>query len=276
MAIKHILVHLDRSEASAGRLETAVRLAAAHDAHLTGLYVIDLPSMVFYGVPDFPAEYAERFEAEEHEAASNMEKRFQERVAREQLSTEWRTGEGDTATIIGLHARYADLAVVGQAEPEALAPQRGLPEGVVLDLGRPVLIIPYIGAQPTIGENVLVAWNASREATRAITDALPILERAKNVTVMAFNPEAGGEGHGDIPSADIALWLARHGVKAEAKHTYASDIDTGNALLSWAADLGADLLVMGAYGHSRLRELVLGGTTRQILSEMTVPVLMSH
>jgi nucleotide-binding universal stress UspA family protein len=232
--------------------------------------------MVFYGVPDFQAEYVERFEAEERDAAGKMEKRFQERVATEQLSNEWRTVEGDTATIIGLHARYADLAVVGQEEPDALTPQRGLPEGVVLDIGRPVLIVPYIGAQSTIGENILVAWNTSREATRAITDALPILERAKNVTVMAFNPEVGSDKHGDIPSADIALWLARHGVKAEAKQAYASDIDTGNALLSSAADLGSDLLVMGAYGHSRLRELVLGGATRQILGAMTVPVLMSH
>jgi len=276
MTIKHILVHLDRSDASAGRLETAIRLAATHDAHLTGLYVIDLPSVVFYGVPDFPAEYAERLEAEERDRARDREKLFQERVASEQLSTEWRTGEGETATIIGLHARYADLAVLGQTEPDVLTSQRDLPERVVLDIARPALIVPYIGAPPTIGESVLVAWNGSREATRAVTDALPILERARNVTVMAFNPEGGSEGHGDIPSADIALWLARHGVKAEAKHSYASDIDTGNALLSWAADLGVDLLVMGAYGHSRLRELVLGGTTRQILSEMTVPVLISH
>jgi nucleotide-binding universal stress UspA family protein len=276
MTIKHILVHLDRSDASAGRLEAAVRLAVTHDAHLTGLYVIDLPSMVFYGVPDFPAEYAERFEAEEKVVATNLEKRFQERIAKEQLSAEWRTAEGHTVTMIGLHARYADLAVIGQAEHEALTPQRELPENVVLGIGRPVLIIPYIGAQPTIGENILVAWNASREAMRAITDALPILERAKNVVVIAFNPGGGVDGHGDIPSADISLWLARHGVKAEAKQAYASDMDTGNALLSSAADLGSDLLVMGAYGHSRLRELVLGGATRQILSEMTIPVLMSH
>jgi nucleotide-binding universal stress UspA family protein len=240
------------------------------------LYIIDLPSMVFYGVPDFPAEYAERFEAEEKVAATNLEKRFQERVAKEQLSTEWRTAEGDTVTMIGLHARYADLAVIGRAKREALTPQRHLPENVVLGIGRPVLIIPYIGAQPTIGENILVAWNTSREATRAITDALPILERAQNVVVIAFNPEGGVDRHGDIPSADIALWLARHGVRVEAKQAYASDIDTGNALLSSAADLGSDLLVMGAYGHSRMRELVLGGTTRQILRDMTVPVLMSH
>lgn len=276
MPLRHILVHLDRTDASPGRLDAGVRLAAAHDAHLTGLYVVDLPSMVFYGVQDLPAEYVERFEAEEKAAAEAAKTRFQERVSHERLSTEWRTAEGETATCIGLHTRYADLVVVGQAEPGMIGPRSDLPERVALESGRPVLVIPYIGAPRTVGENVLIAWNGSREATRAITDALPILERAKAAVVMAFNPETGRTAHGDIPSADIAHWLARHGVRVEAKQAYATDIDTGNALLSAAADLGSDLLVMGAYGHSRLRELVLGGTTHDILSEMTIPVLMSH
>lgn len=276
MAIKHVLVHLDRNDASTARLDTAIGVAVAHDAHLTGLYVIDFPSAAYYRGPDFPPEYFDNFEAETRAAAGDVEKRFQERVAREDLSTEWRTADGDPATIIGLHARYADLAVVGQAKPETLSQMRHLPESVILGTGKPVLVVPYFGTQPTLGENVLVAWNASREATRAVTDALPILERATNVIVMAFNPEGGVEGHGDIPSADITLWLARHGVRAEASTGYATDIDTGNALLSRAADLGSDLLVMGAYGHSRLRELVLGGATRQILHTMTIPVLMSH
>ncbi|MBN8909554.1 MAG: universal stress protein, partial [Rhodospirillales bacterium] len=121
-----------------------------------------------------------------------------------------------------------------------------------------------------------VAWNASREAARAVNDALPLLEGAKLVTVVAINPRQGIGGHGDVPAADIVLHLARHGVKAEAAHTVANDISDGEALLSYAADLGVDLIVAGAYGHSRAREMVFGGVTRTLLSEMTVPVFLSH
>jgi nucleotide-binding universal stress UspA family protein len=138
------------------------------------------------------------------------------------------------------------------------------------------LVVPYAGRFERIGERVLVAWNASREAARAVSDSLPLLSRAKSVTVMAVNPKSGPNAHGDVPGADIALFLARHGIKTEATQVFADDVDIGDMLLSRAADLGTDLLVMGAYGRSRLTELMLGGATRQILSEMTIPVLMSH
>jgi nucleotide-binding universal stress UspA family protein len=137
-----------------------------------------------------------------------------------------------------------------------------------------VLVVPRYGTFDTVGERVLVAWNGSREATRAVHDALPILKLATKVTVLSIDPE---RDTGDrIPSADIALHLARHGVAAEGTSTVGLDISVGDLLLSRAADLGADLIVMGAYGHSRMRELVLGGATRHILQHMTVPVLMSH
>ena len=122
----------------------------------------------------------------------------------------------------------------------------------------------------------MVAWDASRLATRAVNDALPILRKASKVHLLAINPEGGREGHGDVPGADIGLHLARHGVKAEASSIHAEDLEAGDALLSRAADFGADLIVMGAYGHSRWRELVLGGVTRHLLNHMTAPVFMSH
>ncbi len=137
-------------------------------------------------------------------------------------------------------------------------------------------MVPYIGARQEMGRNVLVAWNGSREATRAVNDALPILERADKVTVLAVNPGKNGNDHGDIPSADIALHLARHGVKAEASQTVSDELEVGSIILSRISDLGADLVVMGAYGHSRMRELMMGGVTRDLLRHMTVPVLMSH
>ncbi len=137
-------------------------------------------------------------------------------------------------------------------------------------------MIPYTGTYPRIGRRVLVAWNASREATRAVTDAMPFLEHAGLVTVLTANARTTDMGHGDLPGADIALHLARHGVRAEAAPTHSGDVDVGEWLLSRAADLEVDLMVMGAYGHSRLRELVMGGATRSILQHMTVPVLFSH
>jgi nucleotide-binding universal stress UspA family protein len=204
---------------------------------------------------------------------------FRDALRREGLEGEWRTVDGDTVALLALHARYADVTILGQPNedesykgPSADA----VLVNVMLASGRPVLAVPYAGQFERVGERVLVAWNASRESTRAINDALPLLRDAKMVTVLAVNPKHGIDGHGDVPAADIVLHLARHGVKAEAAHTIAKDISEGDALLSYAADLGVDLIVSGGYGHSRAREMVFGGVTRTLLEEMTVPMLLSH
>ena len=139
-----------------------------------------------------------------------------------------------------------------------------------------MLVVPYAFERRPVGRRVLVAWNASREAARAVSDALPLLKRAGQVDVVAFEPGKSGAAHGEEPGADIALYLARHGVKVTVSRVDAPDLDVGNQLLSRAFDLSADLIVMGAWGHSRLRELVLGGVTRTVLESMTVPVLMAH
>ena len=139
-----------------------------------------------------------------------------------------------------------------------------------------MLVIPYAGEFEGIGANVLVAWNASRESTRAVTDALPLLARAKSVAVLVVDPEEAGGKHGDSPGADIALHLARHGVNAKAYPTPSGGVEVGDVILSRASDIGADLIVMGAWGRSRARELVMGGATRSLLERMTVPVLLSH
>jgi nucleotide-binding universal stress UspA family protein len=140
--------------------------------------------------------------------------------------------------------------------------------------GRPVLVVPYIGPSGTLGKRVLLAWNATREATRAATDALPFLQAADEVLVVLVKPHS--ISHGEVPGADIGLYLARHGVHVKVETIEGVDIDAGNLLLSRAADLSSDLIVMGAYGHSRFSELVLGGVTRTMFESMTVPVLMSH
>jgi nucleotide-binding universal stress UspA family protein len=282
MALKDILVHLDVTPRCAARLKVAAELAARHGAHLTGIHVIDIPSAnYFYGaampfVPANPEEIVDRMRAEAAEAAAPVEAAFRECLRRNGIEGEWRLVEGDPSAMVALHARYADLTVVGQPNRHERQDADGATVTTVMTSGRPVLAIPYAGDFPTIGERVLIAWNASRESARAVNDAMPLLIGAKQVTVLAINPQRGVGGHGDVPAADIALHLARHGLRAEAAHTVAKDIADGEALLSYAADLGADLIVAGAYGHSRARELVFGGVTRTLIAEMTAPVLLSH
>jgi nucleotide-binding universal stress UspA family protein len=188
---------------------------------------------------------------------------------------EWRKSRRDATESVPVHGRYADVLVIGQPnETDASGVEPDFAERLLLAAGRPALVIPYAGDFPTVGTRVLVAWNASREATRALTDAIPILREAKQVDVIAFNPKDAP--HGEVPGADIGLYLARHGIKVNVSQQTAEDVDVGNQLLSRAADLDSDLVVMGAYGHSRMKELILGGATRTVLNSMTVPVLMSH
>ena len=282
MAIKDILVHIDDRPAAAARLDTAVRLAAAHDAHLIGLYAIAEPDIPEYARAFFTDEMVELQRATLVAAADRARVRFEDLIAHAGVRGEWRQVAGlpaNLTNVIALHARYADVVIVGQADPEEDEPKvtRERQDELILATGRPVLVIPYIGAYPMIGERVLVAWDASRLATRAVNDALPFLKQAKKVLVLAVNPHRGGEqGHGEIPSADICLHLARHGVNPKAEHILAEDIAVGDMLLSRAGDEGIDLMVCGAYGHRRFRELVLGSVTRHLLRHMTMPVLMSH
>jgi nucleotide-binding universal stress UspA family protein len=283
---KDILVHLDEGPRSAMRLKVAVDMARRQKAHLTGIYVTDIPgSDQFFGAGmPFASgvgmdQMMTSLRSDSVSRADIAGQAFRDTLRREDLEGEWRMVEGDTVSVLALHARYADLTILGQ--PNSDEPYKGptadaVLVNVMLSSGRPVLAVPYAGQFEHVGDQVLVAWNASREATRAVNDALPLLRGAKRVTVLAVNPRRGIEGHGDVPAADIALHLARHGVKAEAAHTIANDIGEGDALLSYAADLGVDLIIAGGYGHSRARELVFGGVTRTLLQEMTVPMLLSH
>lgn len=278
MAYKDLLVHLNNSKHRAKRLDIAIRLAQASDAHLVGLYTATdlfapalLTSQLAAGLI---AAQRGLFADERNKAKAE----FEERGRKAGISIEWREVEEDSGAMATLNTRYADLAVIGQPDPdEALSPKElDLAERVVLDSGRPILMVPYAGRFPTLGQRVLIAWNASAQATRAVNDALPLLAQAKAITVLAVNPRGGERGHGEVPGADIALHLARHGLKAEAAHAFADDIDASDVILSRASDLGVNLIVMGAYGRPRLRELVLGGVTRSLFQHMTVPVLMSH
>jgi nucleotide-binding universal stress UspA family protein len=277
MAYKTILVHLDQSERVDVRLEVGLRLGRAFDAHLVGLHALSVTPVPGYLVAEAGKTILDR----QHDVAAERERQTHERFLRAvQASTvtkvEWRATEDDAARIVPIHARYADLVVAGQPESfETSGVERNFVERVFLTSGRPVLILPHSGPIEMSVDHALVAWNASREATRAITDALPLLQAAKRVDVVSFNPRRR-EGHGAIPGADIGLWLARHGVTVRVSEEHAEDVDVGNQLLSRAADLGSNFIVMGGYGHSRVVELVMGGATRTVLRSMTVPVLMAH
>jgi nucleotide-binding universal stress UspA family protein len=206
--------------------------------------------------------------------AGKVQATFAERMRQNDAQGEWRLVEGPPSATVALHARYADLAIVGQSRPEDST--GNIAAATMLSCGRPVLVVPYAGTFATIGRNVLVGWKAGREAARAINDAIPLLLKAQTVRILSINPVRGIDGDGDLPAADIALHLARHGIKAEAAHTIANDVTEADVLLNEAADMGADLIVAGGYSHSRVREFVFGGVTRSLLATMTVPVLFSH
>jgi nucleotide-binding universal stress UspA family protein len=274
---KTIVVHLDGGGRCAERLDVACGLGARFDAHLVGLYAppeLSLPSYPHAAAAVVLQAYERRVE----EAAAEAKRMLEAAATRHGVRGEWRQSKRFAAEAVALSARYADLVVIGQYEPgtrDMAAVPRHFPGEVLLTCGRPVLVVPYAGRFGPVGKRVLVAWNASREAARAVTHALPLLQAAESVEVVAFDPERAGDDHGDIAGADIALYLARHRVKASAARQQAA-IDVGAQILSRAADTGADLLVMGGYGHSRARELALGGATRSLLECMTLPVMMSH
>ncbi|MBI3445743.1 MAG: universal stress protein [Magnetospirillum sp.] len=274
MTFKDILVHVDDHPRAPVRLDLAGRIAARFQAHLIALNVRDHAQLPSHVTAQFGGDMNLIRARGDAEAAGRVKSMVDAFDAGPGTTKEWRDVSGVLADTVALHARYADLVVIGQAEAEDESPR--LADELVMAVGRPVLVVPYAGRFPTLGQRVLVAWNASREATRAIHDALPLLREAQQVRVIAINPGHGMAGHGDIPGADICLHLSRHGVNAICEHVKTDDLDVGEMLQSRAADEDADLVVMGAYGRSRLREMVLGGATRRMLESMTVPVLFSH
>lgn len=285
MTYKTLLVAVTDSSHRRSVLDSASTLADAFDAHVTG---IDVFEPQYQNSTTVAAEYSTwsdigHMRHELDAAQARAEQRKQEFTTMMDSTglrrSEWRFVVGDPLETLALHARYADLVVTGQIDPDD--PTSGtnpdLPARLAMTSARPVLVIPYAGTFPTIGQRVLVAWNATREATRAVEEALPLLQRAQKVRVVVFeNGREISTAHGDVPGADIALYLARHGVNAETSRLPTGDISVGDALLSLAADTGTDLICMGAYGHSRLREIALGGVTRDILRHMTAPVLLAH
>lgn len=277
MALKDIVVHVDLNAESSSRLKAALGLAEAHGAHLIGVYAIPRPYIPTYAEAQISVEVMEAQHAAAKEAAERAEAQFKEATASAGVSVEWRAQDGDVGRVLGFHCRYADLTVVSQPDPDQslFDGDRDLPDRLILTAGRPVMVLPFGYKGDLAGKRILVAWDESPLASRAVHEALPLLQAADQVKVMVVNPSTV-PGEKRDPGADIAAHLARHGVTVEADHVTTTDMDAGNMLLSRAADMSADMMVMGAYGHARWSELLLGGVTNVVLSSQTVPVVMSH
>lgn len=279
MSYKTILLHVDETAPTAERIRVAARLATAFDAQLSAVATTGVARLVLqssaldYADPNLGI-YFDELRARARDALQQFEPLARaagvRRHDRRLVDTE---AGGDFISL----ARASDLIVLGQSDPQSPSPtvSADFPQYVLMHAGHPVLIVPHAGTFPKTGDHILVAWDGSLEAARAVSAALPFLQRARTVDVVVLNAPGASDPQAELPGADIVRNLVRHGVAAELS-LQRTGTDIGSALLSLAADLSSDLLVMGGYGHSRFRELLLGGATRTVLQAMTLPVLIAH
>jgi len=275
--VKDIVVNLSVREDGGNVGDYAVSVADALGAHIAGIAFLYDPIVPISGTGYIPAEIIDTQVADNQDAAKAAIDRFNAATARTSVSAETVTlsasaaGAGDQFARI---ARRFDLAIVPQAEPKGGSVEELIAETTLFESGRPMIVVPYIQKSPLKLDLVMVCWDGGRQAARAINDAMPLLAKAGRVEVVIVANEPGKQD--EIEGADIGKHLARHGLKVEVKRITAGKIDIGAALLSHAADNATDFVVMGGYGHSRLRQFILGGVTRSILQSMTAPVLMAH
>ncbi|HXZ21200.1 MAG TPA: universal stress protein [Pseudolabrys sp.] len=274
--IKDIVVNLGLG-ARDPATEYAASVAETFGAHLLGIavsYEPVIPGTVMGGIPPEIIE-TQRVEADKKARAAIA--RFEQAVKRTGISAETRiisASVAGAADQIGRIGRRFDLVIVGQPERQKSMPDEVIDEGVLFESGRPVIFVPFIHKGGMKVDRIMVCWDGSRAAARAVADAMPLLKKAKQVEVVIVSDKPGKRD--EVPGADLGQHLARHGLKVDVKRITSPEIDVPSTILSYAADSSADMIVMGGYGHSRLREFVLGGATRGLLEAMTVPVLMSH
>ena len=278
MSYKTILVHLNHEPRTRRLLEVGIDLARKFEAHLIGLHVFQAYRLT----PPVPLPFGGEIAAQirgaikkEDEAIKAM---FEEMTARQSFTAEWRsitTEHRDPAATVLEHARAADIVVTSQADPNwQFSDILDFPDRLALGAGRPVIVVPIFGKHKGVPGNITVAWNDRREAARAVADALPLLKAADKVHVLTVHE--GGSSDEAAATADIEQALIRHGINTFVSRPIAAEFTVGEEIRVRAIDVQADMLVMGCYGHSRLREMALGGVTRHLLREMTIPVLFSH
>ena len=280
MTLKNLLVHVDETAGSLTRLDAAIALAIGFDAHLAALMLVAKPHVPPALGVHLPADVLARQREEAGKQAEEVLETVRARGDKAGVAIEARLEWAmldDFAAAFARQARHADLSIVGQADPDAGDVDAELiAEAAFMQSGRPCLVIPYIGARKLPPKRVLIAWDGSREAARAVGDAMPFLVKAGSATVLVVDPDSLRGRVGEQPGADLAAHLARHGIKVEVVTVASGGVSVGNVIIGQASDSGADLVVMGGYGHSRLRELVLGGATQSLLDHMSVPALLAH
>jgi nucleotide-binding universal stress UspA family protein len=276
MTIRDILVNLATGIGEDATTDYAISLARTFDAHLAGVAFVEdaIPPAMLAG--EVPPTWIEEMHKEALAAAQAAVGKFEAAAKRAGISAQagWLPASlAGPAELFGRMARRFDLSVVRQDEPGKATSAPLIIEAALFETGRPALVVPYIQKAGVKLERVMVCWDGSRSAARAAGDAMPFLERAKTVEVVVVSEHGKSD---ETPGADVAQHLARHGLAVEVKQIVAPGATTADVLLSHAADTEADLLVLGSYGHSRLREFILGGVTRSILETMTIPTLMAH
>ena len=280
MTYRSILVHLDDSPRCAARSELAASLALAHGAHLRGLAPTGLVNVPARSTPLMGGSpnYIELAQIGLDERAGALVREFEQRVRTIGVeSFDGRVDEDDTVPSLVRHAGVHDIVVLGQTDRSTPGASLdvAVPEQVLMHGGTATLVVPAVGRFERIGQNVVIAWNATRESARALHDSMPVLRRARIVHLVCMERESDLHHVSRLQLNDARDWLGRHGVEM---HVHQEPVrgDVGEALLSRADDLGADLVVMGGYGHSRMAEFLLGGVTRRLLAQMTMPILLSH
>ena len=279
MSYKTILVHLNHEPRSRALVSAGIELATKFEAHLIGLYVFPAFRMTPPVPLPFSGDLAGQIKGAIQHEADLVKGVFDEMTRHQPFVSEWRAITDDprepSSVVLG-HAHAADLVIASQRDPAwQFSDILDFPDRLALGAGRPVLVIPNFGTHKVIPGNVVVAWANRREAARAVADALPLLKVAGQVHLLTA-AEGPPDENGTLPDTEIAAALARHGVKVQASRPNVSEYTVGEEIRVRAIDLNADLLVMGCYGHSRLREYALGGVTRHMLREMTIPILFSH
>lgn len=280
MDIRDILVVIEDEPSQAGRLDAAITLADRFGARVTGLYAGVLPDIPTYVEAQLPEDLRRRRDAALAEAASHAEADFRARAEAAAVSHDWRVATGPfehVTRVVAGHSHLADIAVVGRSSPEQPHGLLGatVSNQLVLSSGAPVLLCPAELPEQNFGAHVVIGWNGSREAGRALRDAIPFLQRAEEVSVLTVETARSSE-NAVVNWEDIAGYLARHGIDASIRQSLVGSDGAGEVILSRAKEAGADLVVMGAYGHSRLWEISLGGATRHVMAHADIPVLLSH
>lgn len=280
MTAKTILAVLNDPDSASGVIETAIMFCNQTGGHLIGLFA-EAPEQVFIYAPmEVPsAATISAMQEAAQERADKIENIFRARVEREGLSFEWRkflTAGGFSSSGVIDSARSADLIICGQIDEDTPSALRSDIELLIFECGRPVLMVPYILKTPKPVEKALIAWNGSREAARAAFDALPLLTGAKEIEILSVDARNNPSQTADLAGSELAATLARHGVKVNVNNIVSGGTPVGAVIENRVSDIGADLLIMGAYTHSRLRERLFGGATNTLLNSMTTLTLMSR